>query len=357
MYIIREKGHPMSKSMNFGVDMVNLWTPEFRVHDIRNGRWKQKAGQIIGSDPEQFGEDKNGHVLEGTGAFVNRGLNNPDLNASWNISTKGCMIQFNPSTLKHDYHLTANREHIVPSLREDMKSVGIDLDLMGARLTRIDLTGQRVMETPCSSFAPAFSSLSAKRMKGVQYPDGFEFSNRSRGVVFYDKSLQLESVKAVKNAPRNLLRCEARWKKNRVIGHDGHGVGLSSLLDLTEASEEHLMHKYTGFLERDVFKVAEGSQLAFSFKNHLQTFKGFTETTGGWKGYFMMNGVENLLEEFGGFHQIEQLFLCSGFSMKQAGRNIKQLQDLIQKKSFIDSSKGVETLASSIDTLRQAFTG
>ena len=357
MYIIREKGHSMSKEMNFGVDMVNLWTPEFRVHDITNGRWKQKAGQVIGKEPDLYGVDKNGHVLEGTGAFVNRGASNPDLSATWSISSKGCSVQFNPSTLQHDYHLTSNLEHIVPALEKDMKNVGIDLDLKGARLTRVDLTGQRVMETPCSSFAPAFTSLSAKRMKAVKYPDGFEFSNRSRGVVFYDKSLQLETVKAVKDAPRNLLRCEARWMKNRVIGHEGTGVGLSSLLDLIEAPEEHLKAKYKGFLERDVFKVAEGSQLAFSFKNHLQTFKTFTETTGGWKEYFMMNGVENLLEEFGGFDQLEQLFLLSDFSPKQATRNIKKLQDLIQKKSFIDSSKGVETLASSIDTLRQAFTG
>jgi hypothetical protein len=353
MYIIREKGHRMSKEMNFGVDMVYISSPEFRVGNLEG--WSIKSGNKVGQDSEPFGISKEGQILEGTGYYRNRSKDGI-LNASWNLSKKGCLVQFNPSTLLHDYELTANLEHVIPCLQSDMKQLGVDMDLKGARLARLDLTGQRILESPCSSFAPAFTSLSAKRMKGVKYPDGFEFSNRSRGVVFYDKSLQLETVKAVKNAPRNLLRCEARWMKNRVIGHEGNGVGVSSLLDLIEAPEEHLKAKYKGFLERDVFKVAEGSQLAFSFKNHLQTFKTFKETTGGWKEYFMMNGLENLLEEFGGFDQIEQLFLCSGFSMKQAGRNIKMLQNLIQKKSFIDSSKGVETLASSIDTLRQAFT-
>jgi len=344
----------MSKEMNFGVDMVYISSPEFRVQNLDG--WSIKSGNKVGQESEPFGISKEGQILEGTGYYQNRSKEGT-LNASWNLSKKGCLVQFNPSTLLHDYELTANLEHVVPMLQSDMKLLGVDIDLKGSRLARLDLTGQRILETPCSTFSPALSALTGKRMKGTKYPDGYEFSNKSRGVVFYDKSLQLEQVKKVKGVPRNILRCEARWQKNRVIGHAGTGVGVSSLEDLIQTPQEGLKSKFQGFLSRDVFQTAEGSQLAFSFKNELHVFKEFSKLgRGAWKEYFLMHGLENVLDKFESFDAIEQLFLCSGFSMKQAGRNVKQLRDIMGKKSFIDSSRGENTIAQSINTLREAFT-
>ena len=344
--------------MNFGVDMLSIGATGFHVQTLKG--WGVKSGNKVGDDLHVFGRTSDGLTMEGAGYFLNRtdkGEGSPN-KCTWEATPHGLFATVNPSTLVHGWSLTTDLEPALNAVRHDMNLLGLDFDLEGTSVNRVDLTRQAVMKSPTASFHSTFSALEGKRMKHVQYPDGYTFGNRQKEVVFYDKHLQLLKVKGIDDAPPNLLRCEARWKKRKVIGHDVNGLGVGTFSDLLGRSSSDLFGRYSRFLETNIFRAEEGKQLSFDFADEVEVIRSFVNEAerNGWMNYVMAKGTENILLEFGSLDLFGEALVQVGYHPKHVQRVKKRLRSGLMKQAIIDRNQKRDTLTASIDTLRRTFT-
>lgn len=340
--------------MNFGVDMLHLGSKDFRLQTVKG--WGIKSGNKVGEELHPLGFTMDGFKMEGAGYYINRTDGSPN-NCTWEVNRHGLFFQLNPSTLLHKFNLTTDLEPAWGAIRNDMDLLGIELDLEGASVNRLDLTKQAVMKAPAASFHPAFSALEGKRMKSTRHPDGYTFGNRQKEVVFYDKSLQLATVKDVHDAPPNLLRCEGRWKKRKVIGHETNGVGVGSFADLLARTSSDLETRYKGMLNTQIFSQAHGHQLTFDFTFEVEVIRSYIEENerAGWRKYVMAKGTEGLMYDFGSLEVFGRALVESGLHQRTAQRAVKELRGSMFKQSQIDRMRERKTLTSSIEELRQTF--
>jgi len=341
--------------MNFGIDMLSIGAKEYGLKSL-NG-WGIKSGNKVGEEQAKFGRTADGHELQGAGYFLNRSMkgDSPNL-CTWDVNLNGLFVTVNPSALHHGWELTPDPTPAVDAIRHDMELLGIEFDMQTASLNRIDLTKQAVMNSALVSFHPTFSALQGQRMKKTEYPDGFQFKNTQKEVVFYNKSLQLSKVKGIDDAPENLLRCEARWKHRKVIGHDVNGIGVGSFDDLLSRPSADLANRYKTMLHQTVFKPNQGQQLTFDFGREVEVLRSYIEDSerNGWSRYVMARGLESILHEFGSLDMFGEL-LKVFYSERQVRRNMQQLRTTLFKQAAIDRMKERQSLTASIDLLRQTF--
>ena len=342
--------------MNFGVDMVKVKVTDFRVHQLKGGGWRRKSTEVD-SDPEPFGFTSTGEPLSG-GYFLNRSSKGDKPNmCCWEVTKWGVTCEVNPSTLKHPWGLTTDLQPTFEAMKQDMELLGIDFDLEQARVNRVDLTKQSVMEHPTPTYHPALASMKGQRMGSTKYEDGMSFGNRQREFVFYDKAVQLIRERGIYEAPDNLLRLEARWKKPQVISHDkrGHGLGIGVFSDLLSRSSVDLNLRYIETVQKQLFRTPEGTQLSFDFGQGVDMLRVFVKAAGrgGWKNYVMAEGVERVLHQFGSLDTFEMALLQVEYSPKQARRIVDELRGNLLRKGR--HSRDKQTLAGQIEILRQTF--
>jgi hypothetical protein len=343
-------------NQNFGFDMVYIGSQDFRLKGLDG--WSVKSGNKVGDTPEPFAAPcRNGFQPSGAGYFMNRGKETPNL-CTWELNKYGLFAQVNPSTLNHEYHLTTDLKGAKDALLGDMSMLGIEMDLNTASVNRVDITKQQSMPFPIHSYTTALTALKGKRMKATSYPNGYTFGNRQKEAVFYDKTTQLREVKGFTgDVPVNLLRCEARWKKRKVIGHDINGLGKGDFASLVSMDAGEANHRFKGFMESQIFRTSDGTQLELNFETEVEILKQFTERNerGGWKDYFMAEGIESILHRAGSLQVVESLLESVGYNRSQVWRIMKQLRDLMQVQGFIDSRRGEVSISQTIETLRQTF--
>ena len=342
--------------MNFGFDMVYIGSSDFRLNAL-NG-WSVKSGNKVGEAPEPFGAPcVNGFQPEGAGYYLNRSKDSKN-HCTWELNKYGLFAQVNPSVLKHEYNLTTDLLPAKEALQEDMALLGVDLDLDGASVNRVDITKQHPMKQPVHAYTEALSALSGKRMKQVSYPSGYTFGNRQKEAVFYDKTTQLREVKKYEGeVPANLLRCEARWKKRKVVGHDGNGLGKGNFGSLLTMHPEEANHRFTSFLQAQIFRSKGGVQLMLDFETEVEVLKQYITANerGGWKQYFMAQGIESILSRAGSMDIIEAMLQHVGYNRTQVYRILKQIREIMHIQGFVDSRRGEDSVSRTIETLRQTF--
>lgn len=342
--------------MNFGFDMVYLGTNEAHLQTLKG--WGVRAGNRVGDELEGFGLPcADGYQPKGAGYFINRGKGAPN-QCSWTYNSFGLFAQVNPSTLKHEYHLTSNLTQTKEAVQHDMGLLGIDLDVDGLSVNRVDITKQSVMKHPVHAYTEALTSLNGKRMKSISYPSGYTFGNKQKEAVFYDKTTQLRDVKRYQgDIPPNLLRCEVRWKKRKVIGHDTNGLGKGDFASLISMHPEEAKERYNNFMERQIFRREEGQQLTLDFETEVEVLRQFVERKkrGGWKEYFMSQGIESIFEKAGSMRVIESMLFEVGYSREQVHRNMKEIRNIQSIQGFMDVRRGRESVSSTIEVLRQTF--
>lgn len=343
-------------NQNFGFDMVYIGSNDFRLRSL-NG-WSVKSGNKVGAKPEPFGVPcANGFQPEGAGYYLNRGKDSIT-NATWEVNRYGLFAQINPSTIHHEYNLTTDLEPAKDSIQADMDALGIEFDLEGSSVNRVDITKQNPMEFPVHAYTAALTALKGKRMKATSYPNGYTFGNRQKEAVFYDKTTQLREVKRFEGeVPMNLLRCEARWKKRKVVGHDGNGLGHGSFGSLLGMTSEDAHHRFASFMNSQIFRTGEGVQLQLNFETEAEILKQFVQRNerGGWKEYFMAQGLESILERAGSMNVIESLLEAVGYKRSQRYTIMRQIRELMQVQGFMDARRGESSISQTIETLRQTF--
>lgn len=343
------------KPGHFGVDMLSGSVTDFRL-DTAQG-WSVKPGNIVGDVQEPWGVCLDGSPLVGTGYYINAGKQG-DLSVRLDLSRKGLTYTLNPSTLEHPWQLTSSLDAAAETLMQDASSVGLDFDLEGSRLGRVDVTRQEVMDSPCRAFIPAFTAMQGKRMKSTSYPDGYTFGNKTRKAVFYDKTRQAKAVKGVDDVPTNLVRCELRIFRNKSIGNTATGFGLGTFGDMREASQDALFGSYAKAIESNVFRFEQGRQMTLDFEGEVQLLATLREQheRSGVRKYLAIEGVEGVVSRFGGLDLFGEALEQAGYHERTARRYLSQMRSLMTTKAFVDRRRNESTIATRIDQLRNTFT-
>lgn len=144
--------------------------------------------------------------------------------------------------------------HVAREAREELLSLGAEVNLEAAMITRMDIARNVALSHPVACYGPCFSALGArKRVNKADFGGtGFLMSNKTWEIGFYDKAAEmLEKGHEPSECPVNTLRPELRLKKARAIRD---AVGCDRLADLPSVWN-NLSAAYRSGLERDVFRA------------------------------------------------------------------------------------------------------
>jgi len=343
------------KPHEFGVDMLEGHVSDFRLDSVHG--WSLRGGSIVGESSEPWGACSSGEYLAGPGYFINSGKQ-WDTRGVWTLTPRGLSYRYNPSTLAHPWHLTSSVSDLREVILDDAHAIGLDFDLDGSRIGRIDVTRQAEMNSPCRAFIPAFTALQGKRMKSTSYPDGYTFGNKTRKAVFYDKSRQARTVKDVHDIPPNVVRCELRLFRNRTVGHVGRGLGLGTFDDVNAIDRDDLRQRYVKQIESNVFRFGDGQQTSLDFTTEVELLQSLRQEheRGAVDRYISMEGIESILHRFGDLSLFGDALQSAGYSERQTRRHLNRIRETLQTKAFIDRRRQSTTVASTIDLLRNTFT-
>jgi hypothetical protein len=235
-----------------GIDKVHLQTESFdtskaQMNTTVSNLWvdsiNQQTGEVI---KEQVISEKEFLNDAPTGIHVSK-------------NKYGVLLQFNPN------RVLTNTHHEVRPQNEFMESVekvsnllkdkhNVELDLVGAKLTHLDLCRNAILNYPLQAYMPAFSMLDASRLNNVQHENGFYWKSENNIAVAYDKAYQVRKVFKVKGLPLTLARLEIR--------HTSEGLKQKSfrINSIDGLAKIDVAKSYNQFLTNRVFK--QGKQLS-----------------------------------------------------------------------------------------------
>jgi hypothetical protein len=347
-----------TESGGWGVDMLRFTTTDFNITDLSAAPWQIKGGQKVNEPIASWGkyQSATGEALSGTGYFLNPTESGLPFTAELKHPNNGkdasLLVQVNPSTFAHPYMLTTDCEPALDAVDKGLKSIGIHSDIYGSKLTRIDLTKQSELDVDIRGLHPVFNMLQGKRMKQKHYEDGFEVKNGRRAGVFYDKTLQMNTVKGFTgDIPSRLIRLEARFHQSKTIGSMKSGVGVGTVQDLLNAKNQHLLRAYNRFVRDDVFRANQASQITFDFDKGERGLRQCIEAarmegkshSAGWTLYLTTMGASEVLIQFNGdIDFIKRVLMDEGFSRRHCDRIGHQIREAVQRKGFMERNSGIE---------------
>lgn len=335
-----------------GIDKVSLHTREGYIVKTLQG-WSIKAGAKVGEAPPVFLRDGDGHAIEGGGFYLNAGQLNAD------ISPKGLLVTFNPSKVRHPYHLLtdpAEVGRIADDMARTLQANGVLVNVDTMQTVRIDLARQCQLTHPLPVYGQALSHLQGKRMTGHQYPDGYAFRNTQRQAVFYNKARELQEQRGIGIDQDRLGRFEMRWTRGRPLAKD---LQLSAFGDLRKADPEHLTAAYRHALHRDVFRTdPKAVQMVLSFDTEVSILRGYIEQgRGGAYRYLLDLHTGPHVEALGGWDAFGQLLRDAGMPDRTARHTLAKLREQAQRAAFVNArrDRAAVNLHTLLDELKHAY--
>jgi hypothetical protein len=334
---------------------VRLHTNDFYLEklDLSKGWVAHPASIKHDYTPEVWNVTGEGRELTEKKWFNNSG------EAKVEVSNQGLSVHYNPSTLDHEFELTNDLERSWERVRYQLRDLGIQWNEEAAAMTRVDLTKQKVMEHPSYVYTNALGLVKGKRMGTRTYgSNAVEVKNTQRGLVCYDKTLQLRETKNITTAPDNLLRMEARWTSRKSIGQLGTGLHLTNVGELVKASTAHLEDCYNKFLTNHVFRT-EGEQLTLDLvkeKDKLAYYR-MKHERGAFNAYVSSFGIPELVRTFGAdLSLLEALLHEVGFSRAHVYSLIRDLRAKIDEYNVVQSLHGTTSPLVHLEHLQTTFT-
>lgn len=339
----------------FGVDKIKVASRDFclKTLDLRKG-WQAKMGTIKADyEPKTWNWTLDSRPVKEERWYCNE--NGVHLDVS---ERGGLSFHFNPSTLDHEFELTNDLERSWEKVKRQLDHLDIQWNEGEAGITRVDLTKQRVMEHPSYVYTNALGLVKGKRMDTRTYgSNAVEVKNTQRGLVCYDKTLQLREQKNVTTAPDNLLRMEARWAGKKSIGALHTGLHLTNVGELVKASTAHLEDCYNKFLTNHVFQT-EGEQLTLDLVQEKETLEFYIDKYGrqGVSNYLFSFGVEKWCEAYGSLELWDETLKATGMNRKTRGRYVKRMREAIQTHNEVMRQRGETSPLVHLEHLQNTFT-
>jgi hypothetical protein len=334
----------VASAMLTGIDKIALTTKEFSVEHKDLLLTKSTNGQ--GHQPIFLYNDKAGNEVWGNNSYHN------SENLSMSIGGFGMQILLNPSKLFHPFELltdVSKLEEVKHIVEEDLKEVGVSLNLEDSKIFRLDLAKQATMKQPVLMYSEAFRTVKAKRLTGRTYPNGFYFSNKGTEICFYDKGLESKIL-----GVNNFMRGEIRFRKGEIVAKN---VGVNTFGELLKTDANYLTACYNSSLQDRMFKVKKvlnKGLVDFSQEEQFIQFLQAQYPRGWFKMWLLMEGVEQKVLGLGGLEGVKQL-LSQVEHRNNVGRHLNEINELLQMKGVYDASKGSLTVSSMVNEVQEVF--
>lgn len=333
-----------------GIDGIHITTNQFAIRNIatlKENKWRYGGGGEIGEEQKILIKDTYGNDVR-----ANRIYNNSTGLAHFDISPFGLLVHFNPSKILHSYNLISTGKelnYIAKSVQKEAQKIGIDVDIDGAKLTRIDIAKQATMKYEVQQYASAFRLLHAKRRNKKEVGTTYYFENTKKEAVFYDKGAEagIDEV--------NFMRGEIKYKDTKTTAK---ATSINTLSQLLEASNEEINSIYVNELSTNIFcRKNIGFQSVLDFNSEVQIMKSFIEKSkrGAWMQYLALHNIDEVLNDFGGIEKFIDCWSEAGYKRRQLFKMKSDIKQMINKKSFLDGRRKKVTATALLDEVYQKF--
>lgn len=239
--------------MQPGIDKLILTTRSFSISKAAEAGLTVKPkhyilGKPVEDDPVLF-KDNSGTTVKGDGAYLHDKLYTLDINQH------GLRVIINPSKPYHPYQLVSDTMVFadrIETVERQLKTRGIKLNLMDAKISRVDIARNITTKEPVRMYAGVFNFLDMPRSKRqATYPDGYSTGNNSRGMICYNKLQECrDNGHDVKGD--DMLRAELQNKKTDAVKRF---LKLNCYADLLSAGVEEMGEIYKATVKNEIFKV------------------------------------------------------------------------------------------------------
>lgn len=188
-----------------------------------NGEYEEIPGRLTGVVNRRDQYDK---LLSSIGNLVNLDVR---------VTDKHCTIRGSLSRFYHGSNLyILSRQETKAAIEQISALLGLDISY--AKLTRIDVASNLIMDHPVSSYLKLLQSIPRykKSLIGLPESPSLYFSTTQRKLLFYDKIHELRSKRVSVPAEfreANLLRYELRFNRHLPRQFSGKRVTCAMLYD------------------------------------------------------------------------------------------------------------------------------
>ncbi len=296
-----------------------------------------------------FMEGSTGQMIFGSGEPCFRNESDAEGNHifSLNLVQAGMSIEWNPAKLTKDTgsHIHPVSDDRTLATRNDsvfqrLAELGIQADYREAKLTRIDICRNMLMNDTASAYRPSFDLIHLPRAKkdSAVYPDGIRLSTDRRTLNIYNKGREVADESIRKAFENKLLRIESQFKAFDAVKAT---TGIRCIKDLEDSrfGIEYQQNKWRAYLKKDIFKLRP----IFEKQTYLP-FDSFHELMEQSRQRFGKNflfkallasvpDLESHLQMIGGLKTIESILSesLSAPGRKKAIRHIQEVMDLSRK--------------------------
>lgn len=338
----KEHFTPLSGENKFGIDKIKLFTRDYEIESTKEWAVKphtKKAGDIKTEDRLLTTLSSGEHIA------AERMYNNDGNGYTATIHHGLLYIEFNPSRMLHEYHLTADSTKIADLLQHisgDLIARNlVSADLFNAGLSRLDITAQDIMDNDCTHYHPVIrSARNLKRAPRTEYPSGYLIGNAQRQVCIYDKGLKLQMDSGAKHPrPSNLYRIENRFNNARQLKQNTLFANIADILSIgssnaMKSAYSSNMNKTLPISQYEVQFIEQGAiinVLRQAIKTHPKQYQFIAVST------LAMMGNPTLpttIEYENALHSLAEEGLISGRKDK-IGDKVKRIMKIQHQTQFM----------------------
>jgi hypothetical protein len=304
-----------------------------------------------------FMEGSTGQMVYGSGKTCYRNEYDSEGRFLWKLelNPKSMVIEWNPAKLTKDTgsHIHPVSDDRTLATRNDsvfqrLAELGIQADYREAKITRIDVCRNMLMNDIASAYLPCYDLIKFPRAKKdtVTYPDGVRFSTDRRTLNIYNKGREVADESIRKAFENKLLRIESQFRDFEAVKAT---TGIRSIKDLEDSrfGIEYQQNRWRAYLKREIFKV----RAIYENQSHIP-YESIHELINLSKQRFNKNflfkallasvpDLESHLQMIGGLKNIEKM-LSECLSVPGRKKAISQIQEVMDlSRMYVHAPKSV----------------
>jgi hypothetical protein len=305
---------------DFGVDKLDLifQSGEYAFSGERPKNWTEKTFKSDASVTTEFFH------------------NNTDLRYNADIVPdtplkKGYLhISANPSKISHDYELTNDSNKIFDYYRNivaDLNKQGIETDLASAKICRLDLAKNFLLDHDLPTYSAVLEAMPGKRQFSAKYEFSHNWKNKEHQFIIYPKKRELITQNKKFNNPNipNITRSEVKALKGRSVSRI---IGIKYLGDIIGKT---FVEEYNLYVADKILRTKYGQQLKFDYEYLEESYLSCVDKYGKRSAlsYFLkIVGIETISSQPHGLKYLNEI-LKSQYSERGVRNAMAKINEIL----------------------------
>ena len=247
-------------------------------------------------------------------------------------------ISANPSKPYHEYELTSNTIKIFDFYRtvlDDLRKHEVETDLEQAKISRLDVAHNLVLNHELLTYNNVFDTLQGKRHFKRSYGDSRYWKNGENEFIIYNKRKEIIEQHRKKINMPNITRAEVKALKGRSVKKV---FGVHKLGDILEKT---FVEEYNLFVTERILRTNFGTQLRFDFEQLEKSFMNCIDKFGRNRAidnFLRIIGVEALSETKNGLIYFQEI-IKSNYHERTVRRQMSKINDLLSVLKPVQQKK------------------